>query len=221
MKHSAIHLIGCLGAWALLAAPARADIIFNNFGPGDTYRQFLGNSVGGRFHQDVGDRFTPTAASYTLDRVVLPLTLIGGTDGVDVLFMTSVNGLPGSVLESWHVANLPPFGSTQPPTDLESVLNPLLEQGVPFYVVASVPLGESTSAVWNNNLVGDHGPLAIRQNGGSWFVINDALGRGALRVEGEVVPEPGTLALFGLGTLGLLGCARRRRRKLPSEACTR
>jgi hypothetical protein len=210
MKNSVIRLLGALAACALLTVPARADIIFNNFGPGDSYQQFQGQSVGGtRFRQDVGDRFVPTAASYTLDKVVLPLSLISGTDGVDVLFMTSVGGVPGSVLESWHVSALPPFGLLNPPTVLDSVLHPLLTEGVPYYVVATVPAGDNTNLVWNNNSTGDHGPLAIRFNGGAWFVINDALGRGALRVEGDVVPEPSALVLLGLGTLGLLGYARR------------
>jgi hypothetical protein len=198
----------CVIAGLLLSAPARADIIFNNFGPGDSYQRLLGQSVGGRFHQDAGDRFAPLGSDYILDRVVLPLSLIGGTDGVDVLLMTSLNGVPGSVIESWHVATLPPFGSVHPPTVLDSLLHPLLTDCVPYFVVASVPLSDNTSLVWNNNAVGDHGPLAIRQNGGNWFVINDALGRGALRLEGDPVPEPSMVALVGLGGLVLAGWRR-------------
>jgi len=210
MKHRATCFLACLAAGVLFAAPARADIIFNDFGPGDSYQQFQGQSVGGRFHQDVGDRFTPAGSDYILDRVVLPLGSISGTNGVDVLFMTSDNGVPGSVIESWHVTDLPRFGSAHPPTVLDSALHPLLSDGVPYYVVASVPLAENTSAVWNNNSVGDHGPLAFRSNGGTWFVINDALGRGALRVEGEAVPEPSSFALAAIGGLTLAGWRPRR-----------
>jgi hypothetical protein len=214
MKTLAIHVFGGLAAWALLTAPARADIIINTFGPGDSYQPFLGQGVGLPNYQDVANRFTPTNESFTLDRLVLALSVIRGTDGVDVWLTNTVGGVPGTILESWHVDNLPRFGSNNMPTDLESVVHPFLEEGVPYWVVATVPIGENTSAVWNINVSGDADALGIRQNNGSWFVINDVLGRGAFRVEATLAPEPGTLALFGLGTLGLLGYAWRRRRQL-------
>jgi hypothetical protein len=191
----------------MLVESARADIIFNNFGPGDSYQHFSGQSVGGFFHQDAGDRFAPVGNNYTLDRVTLALS-VGGPYGADILFMTSVNGLPGSVIESWHVPPTPPFVGSLPLTVLDSVLHPLLREDVAYYIVASVPVGQTSSGIWFNNSVGDHGPLAIRQRGGSWFVINDALGRGALRVEGEPVPEPSTVALVALGGLILAGWRR-------------
>jgi hypothetical protein len=105
------HLGGLL-ALVLLTGTAKADIIYNNFGPGDTYNQYIGHTVGDPLsYQDIGEPFTPTGNSYRLDRMVLALSWIAGTNAVDVSLMTSVGDLPGSVLETWHVTNLPDFGA--------------------------------------------------------------------------------------------------------------
>ena len=166
-------------ALLVLSGTAKADIIFNTFGPGDTYDTSTGWTVGfPGTYQDIGQAFTPAGNTYTLDRLVLALGWVTGTNAVDVSLMTAVGDLPGSVLE------------TQ------------------YFVVSSVPLGESTWAAWNWNIAGTIGPLAYRQNGGAWSAFTDV--QTALRAEGSPVPEPSTLSLLSLGVVSLL--ARRWRR---------
>jgi hypothetical protein len=190
-------LLGGVLALLLLSGTAKADIIFNTFGPGDTYDRSTGWTVGfPGTYQDIGQAFTPAGNTYTLERLVLALGWVTGTNAVDVSLMTAVGGLPGSVLETWHVTNLPSFGTGGPIT-VDSVLHPFLEQGTQYFVVSSVPLGESTWAGWNWNIAGTTGPLAFRQNGGPWSAFTDV--QAALRAEGSPIPEPGTLGLLALG----------------------
>jgi hypothetical protein len=202
-------LLGGVLALLLLSSTAKADIIFNTFGPGDSYNTGVGWTLGvPGLYQDVGLAFTPAGNTYTLDRLVLALGWVTGTNAVDVSLMTAVGGLPGSVLETWHVTNLPTFGAGGPPITMDSVLHPFLEEGTQYFVVSSVPLGESTWAAWNWNIAGTIGPLAYRQNGGAWSAFTDV--QTALRAEGSPVPEPSTLSLLSLGVVSLL--ARRWRR---------
>jgi hypothetical protein len=201
-----------------IVSPAYGDVIFNNFGPGDSYNPTTGQAIGGTTNQDIGDRFDAIGASYTLDRVVLPLGFINGVNALDVSFMTSVGGVPGTVIETWHVTNLPPFFQNNPPLVLDSVLHPLLAEGQPYYVAAFAPAGAGTNASWAVNSIGARGPLAIGHNGGGWFVIEDFLGEGALRVEGTpAVPEPDALALFSLGALAFAGYAWRSKFRLGNS----
>ena len=60
---------------------------------------------------------------------------------------------------------------------------------------------------WTFNTTGDMGFTAGRTNNGPWNLRPIDEERLSLRVEGEV-PEPTSLALFGMGAIGLL---RRRR----------
>jgi hypothetical protein len=97
------------------ASMARADVvIYNNFGPGDTYFTNGGYVIGfgGRPGQENIVDFFPfqvTGASYALTRIDLALSYRFGPNAIDVQIRGDSGGLPGPVIETWHFSNLPPF----------------------------------------------------------------------------------------------------------------
>jgi hypothetical protein len=129
------RLLCGLLALGLLGLPSsgRADLIFSNFGPGDSY------GVGGvslyNNHSELGQTFTAIwgcaftpAGDYYLDSIKLAAVVFTssmGNPGLDVLLMSDKNGLPGAVIESIHIADATgDFGSK--PFVANSALRPFL-----------------------------------------------------------------------------------------------
>lgn len=197
------------------AGQVKAGVIFNNFGPGDSYDVNRGVTIGlaggiGGPHIDTAVAFAPIGNSFTLDGIELAINLGSGLNLLDVALTTSVGGFPGAVLETFRFVNaMGPLGFLNPPLIADSVLHSLLSEGTQYWVVASAP-DLSTSAAWNLNTTSDPGPQAQREDSGPWFLVSPP--RGAFRVSGTAIPEPSTFTLLGLGVLGLLGYALRRKR---------
>jgi hypothetical protein len=203
------------------AGQAKAGIIFNNFGPGDSYDVNRGVTVGlaggiGGHIDTTAVAFIPIGNSFALDRIELAMSLVNpgglgfGPNLLDVALTTSVGGFPGAVLETFHFANaMGPLGFLNPPLIADSFLHSLLSEGTQYWVVASAP-DLSTSAAWNLNTTNDPGPQAQQEDGGPWFLVSPP--RGTFRVSGTAIREPSTFTLLGLGVLGLLGYALRRKR---------
>ena len=203
-----------LGALALLCAiarPARGDVLFNNFGPSNSYQVTAGYGFGGsspNFEQ---------AMAFTANNSYL---LTGGDFGVSLSFglnpstfeitvHTDEGGLPGAVLEEVTVnTNLGPFGLQNPPVVVSFLGTTLLNAGEQYWI--SMSAGEFPQAVWNRNNTGDLGPRAFAMNGGPWTLFSNTDTRGAFRLHGTLVPAPGAI-----GLLGLFACARRGRRRVP------
>ena len=72
---------------------------------------------------------------------------------VDVSIAASSGGLPGTVLESFHLSNALPLaeeaGAFVPLTAITSSTRPLLRAGTPYWVVASIT--GSLEAIWLDN----------------------------------------------------------------------
>ena len=83
-----------------------------------------------------------------------------------------------------------------------SVLHPILQAGTQYWLIAD-PGNAATVDAWNFNSIGDTGPHAVSAGGGPFTDGTNT--RGAFEILGTPVPEPSTLALFGLGSLGLVG----------------
>ena len=194
-----------VGAVALtLSAAASAEVLFDNFGPGDSYNTSSGMTLGASGNWQQGNGFLIVGGSYYLDSIEAAIGFVNGQNDVTLMLYDDAGGLPGTPLEHIQlVGQMGGFGQNNPPLVFDFSGATLLQEGAMYYAVASVPVG-SWSA-WNFNNQGDVGPRAQRQgDGGTWNVIQD--NRAAMRVNGTI-PGPGALAL-----LALAGLASRRRR---------
>jgi hypothetical protein len=206
--------------------PAKADIIFSNFGPADTYNTEDGPVLGqlGVNRAERAAAFTVTGDSFSLDRIELAASLNLGPNRLVVTLVTSQAGLPGdTVLETWDIVNgMGPLGTTNPPLVLDATSHPILRQGEQYWLIAATPPGHDEAVIWNYNSVNGRGPTAARTNLVPWSP-DDLPFQETFRVSGTplvgsvAVPEPSTLALLAAGALALAAAGWRRRHTSPKR----
>jgi hypothetical protein len=201
----ALAVAGLLGG---LPGAARADLIFTNLGPGDSYNLVWGWAYGttrsATDHFVSGDAFR-AAATLVVDKVELPLWWVSDHAQVDVQLAADAGGKPGAVLDTFTLTT----GTGTPRMALlsaGSVLHPRLTAGTEYWLVVSSPY---TNGGWEwGNSFGPH----FSSDNGQTGIAEDAP-QGAFRISGHLaaltVPEPPALLLGGLGVLGLCGYAWR------------
>jgi hypothetical protein len=107
--------LAALAAALSLAVPARAGVVYSNFGTGQTaysqgYYGFNGGGDGsgnlspGDYGFAVAESFTPTG-NYRFSSVELALAYLFGTNAFTVSLMSDAGGHPGTVLESFSVSS--------------------------------------------------------------------------------------------------------------------
>ncbi len=204
---------------ALAPSCARADVLFDNFAPGNTY---LGNAGwtlinGGPLQAHVEDAavFSVIGGSFYLTSLDLAVGHLFGPNVLHVYIHADAGGLPGAVLEQTTVIDQMPTMSTSPtlcppPVHVPLAGTTLLTPGVSYWIHLSTDTTTDSWAAWNENTTGDIGLRADRWDGGPW-TPHTGHPRGTFRVFGDVVPAPGAAPITALG-LGLLATRRRRAR---------
>jgi hypothetical protein len=216
MKRLTGSLVACLAA---LAGPARADVLYSNLGPGESYAQHGGWFETGPVNGAVRQAFAFTLSTDTLfDSARLALGLAAGPNAIDLRLYDTVGGQPGTVLEAIHVSGqMPPltmYGSGHL-VEFDSATHPLLRAGGSYWLLPFA--SGSTRAGWSFNNQGGNGPyaLSLEVEPTSWDVSQQP--QGAFEVNGtpSPAPEPSGLALAWVAAATVAGYAGRppRRRK--------
>ena len=214
MKRQKLSLLASLAAaftavvWSVPASAA--DIVFSNFGPGNTYQGNIGYTLGNGIEQAMA--FTPSS-NFTLAQIDVGIGIVplSGINSVMLSLEGASGGLPDGTIESWTLIDLPEFGSTSNTVQTVNPAKPVsLVSGTEYWLVASA---SNFEGAWNLNSSGSTGPVAIKRGSSGWFLSGSALTQGAFAVQGHPVgvgvPEPATLGLMVLGLLGAGFSARR------------
>jgi len=214
-------VLACLVVVLHAQAGNATTIVVDTFAPDDGYDCCIGWAVGPSdavWNYVTAQPFTPSESG-VLSRAELAFGWVGVTrpPNADDEFAFSIRpdnaGQPGDgLVTSWNVAavSLREYASLDPQTGEfrdTFVRVPLnrsasLAAGDTYWLVIS---SLTMPGAWNVNAVGEVGRHCVRASGNPWVCRDDGL-PGAFRL---AVPEPGTLAMLGLGLAGL-GFMRRR-----------
>lgn len=205
------------GTVLLGGSPAYADVIFSDFGPGNTFQTNVGNTIcgtgtfncaGNPTPLSGANSFTPTG-SYTLSSISLATALVTGTNQLVVSLMPDAGGIPGTPVETWTFTNAMQLQPTI--LSASSVGSVVIDAGTQYWLAASAP-GDGTWAVWFLNSIGLTGTQASRVGSGAWFATSGNT-LAAFSLDGTPlapIPEPSSLVLLTSGLAGLMAVVRRR-----------
>jgi hypothetical protein len=210
MRKVVLSLIALM-AISIVAMPALADIAYSNLGSPPSYNCCSGWTVGG-INSPVGlvndaEQFT-SSVSGNVNQIDVGLGWVtGGNPSATIQLWTSVGDLPGTMLGSGTVSNLPVFGSTS--TILATITGNLgaVTAGNQYFVVILADAGAWEAWNWNDtNATG----LLLQDSGNGWNSFPGQVDGAFDVLTGSGVPEPGTFVMLGSGVVALAGAFRRK-----------
>jgi hypothetical protein len=196
----------CLAAVA--AGPARADVIYSNLGPDESY---LRSSWSEDRYIRQAFAFTAGGTNATFDGARLALGLNVGPNEIDLRLYADAGGQPGAVLETMHASGQMPRIAMYTSGHLvtfTSAAHPLLQAGGTYWLLPFEPADSTTNAGWaiTSSLVRSRLALSFLETEPMTWTVYDQQPEGAFEVNGtpSPVPEPGGLVLAGVGVLACL-----------------
>jgi hypothetical protein len=229
---SSVRLLFLLPIVLPLTTQARADVVFSDFGSGNSYAPDIGwgplganliwfgpgnNPINGP--RDTAASFTASSDT-TLTQIDVALTTPSADDtqAISIDLESDNGGSPGTVIESWDLNGpFPIFGSTS--NTVQTLLSNgtvSLSAGTEYWLVIA-PQSDNTLVVWdlssNESAPGTGTELS---SAGVW---SSAPGTVAFDVQGSQspVPEPSTWPLLGGAAIALAIAVRRRPMRRPAR----
>jgi hypothetical protein len=197
------------------ATPASADVLYSNFGPGDTYDTTFGwtLSFGGPLGGDAFEdavAFTVSGGNYFFDSADVAVNHFWGPDIVHFNLHADGGGTPGAVLDSTSASGVIPPGTQSSPMTANFGGDVVLRDGQTYWLALRTA-EEDAHLSWAFNVVDDFGLRAWQVNNGPWNPVMGTPGtdseRGVFRINATPVPTPGVLGLLGI--VGTIGTCRR------------
>jgi hypothetical protein len=140
--------------WVRRASVApQPTVVFSNFAPNSEFDRAhgfaLSSTPGG---QVIGQPFTTGSSSAGLDEIDLAVAQYQGVTSMDVWLMSDTNSVPGSIIETMQVSNIPFYNTStgynpNPPISAMSVLHPQLLPATRYWVVTA-PTHQGVLAAW-------------------------------------------------------------------------
>jgi hypothetical protein len=189
-----------LPAFDFSAFAADSSLVYNSFGPGNTYSGDSSFVVGGSATayglQAHAEYFVPAFSGY-LSQIQVATTTLGGGDALTDFSIAQDNGsgIPGTVLESFsNVTN--PNGLLT----LNSVTAPLLQVGQKYWL-CDEPADTNAFVGWCQNNQGIINSCAVQTSAspGIWHAIPPSPASGVFSIGVVPIPEPATVGLVFLG----------------------
>ncbi len=190
---------------------AQADVVFDNFGPGDAYNMIPAAQAdyetdwvtsGNLYNQDVVTQFGPLAATHYLTSVDLAISNAGPTDTV-YIYLMSGSPEPTALVDYAVFTGVPTHtGSWQPPVSVPFDSYELVPSETYWIVLSTVDV-DNSEIHWGTNPVGMTGGYGIYLEvnlEGYWYFYQGATP--AMRV--NVAPEAVATSSASWGTLKAL-----------------
>lgn len=190
-------------------ACADATVIFNNFGAGDSFSS-MGFGIGvPNFSNNRGARFSVGPSDFVFTSAQAALQYFSGTNTVTFGLRSDASGLPGTLLESFTVSNIPTVSPGGVVT-FNATAPLVLMAGDTYWLTSEEYAPDDTGLGWRTNDTGINTANALRIGMAGWSVT--AQDTPAFRINGNPTPEPATLSLLCLGSLMCLFDRRLRKR---------
>ena len=219
--------VACLLA-ACLTTSVFSEVIFNNFGPNDSYDASSRASVdwwidspgsSGNYGIACAARFEMPKGNYAFSSVTLAMGRVLGTNNLAISIREDDRGLPtGGLLTTLVTHPIGPTGYYQVVTN-ELSLQPVIVAGGAYWLVLepadlNLATRENNAAFdwyWSGT-VGYGGDREFNYETESWYdwQVRPTDLIPAFRIEGMLVPEPSAWALLLLGATGCFLQIRRR-----------